>query len=199
MSESFGLRGRVEILAMSRKTGEILRDEVIENIILYVGNAEVVRTLFTTSPATTPRVVTRMAIGDQGTIPADPQVAKVPTKDLTGLYHEVYRKDADSSTQVLLGTNVVPGDKNECKLIATFNAVDVPLSAFSNPSQPRVNEVGLVIIDPTAAGGLVRGPVIAPAAPDADEVVMSIRCFKSIPFEVANDVSITIRYTVFLT
>lgn len=192
-SESLGLRGRVEIVAIARKTGEVIYNEKLDNIILYQGNAEVIKTLFTTSPSTKPRLVTRMAIGDQGTIPADPQVAKVPTKDLTSLYHEIYRKDVDSSIQTISGAT------NECKSISTFNAVDIPLSAYSNPSQPRVNEVGLVLIDPTAPAGLTRSAVIAPAVNNSDEILFSIRCFKSIPFEIANDVSITIRYTVFLT
>jgi hypothetical protein len=199
IKESLGLRGRVEIIAVARRTGEVIHHEKQDNIILYQGNAEVIKTLFSTNPATKPRVITRQAIGDQGTIPADPQVAKVPVKGQTALFHEIYRKDVDSSTQTILGTNVNPGDKNECLLIATFNAVDIPLSAYSNPSQPRVNEVGLIVIDPTAAGGLTRAAVSAPTAPDADEVLFSIRCFKSIPFDIANDVSITIRYTVFLT
>ena len=190
--DSLKLQGRVEILAIARKTGEILCNETIPNIVLYQGNAEVIKTLFTITPATKPRLITRMAIGDQGTIPADSQVAKVPTKDLAGLYHEIYRADADSSTQTTSGST------NQCELIATFNATSVPLSAFSNPAQPRVNEVGLVIIDPTAAGGIVRAPVISPAIPASDETVASIRCFKSIPFEAANDVSVTIRYTIFL-
>lgn len=192
-SESLGLRGRVEIVAIARKTGEVIYNEKLDNIILYQGNAEVIKTLFTTSPATKPRLITRMAIGDQGTIPADPQVAKVPTKDLTDLYHEIYRKDVDSSIQTISGAT------NECKCISTFNAVDIPISAYSNPSQPRVNEVGLVVIDPTAPAGLIRSAVIAPAVNNSDEILFSIRCFKSIPFEIANDVSITIRYTVFLT
>lgn len=89
------------------------------------------------------------------------------------------------------------GTVNECQFITTFDAVDVPLSSFANPSQPRVNEVGLVIIDPTAAGGLVRPPVAGPSPNQPDEVLMSIRCFKSVPFEIANDVSVTIRYTIF--
>lgn len=191
--ESLGLQGLVEILATNKKSGKILSYQKLKNIILYQGNAEVIKTLATVSPSTEPRIVNRMAIGDEGTIPADSTVPKVPTKSLSGLYHEIYRKDVDTRTITTTGST------NECKFVATFDAADVPLTAFTNPSQPRVNEVGLVIINPAAAGGLVRAPIIAPTSPDADEVVMSIRTFKSIPFEVANDVTITIRYTLFLT
>lgn len=255
------LEGKVEILAY--KDGELFYRDVQWNLLLAKGLAEVLRALTTVSPATTPRIITRMAVGDQGTIPSDPTVAKVPTKDLTGLYHEVYRKDIDSRVptlytpsgftytgNTLINTNTLTGlsstsgitagmivqgtgiptgtvvvnptlsptsitvsnnaistnsgvsltfigTSNQCEFIASFNAVDVPLSAFSNPNQPRINEVSLVIIDPTASGGLVRSAVFAPASPPADEVVLSLRTFKSVPFEAANNISVTIRYTIF--
>lgn len=254
------LEGLVEIWAF--KKGELFDYQRLKNIVLYQGQAEIIRTLSVISPSTKPRVITRMAIGDLGTIPADPTVPKVPVKSATGLFHETYRKDIDSRTptlytplgfsytgnttinsnlltgmsstvgvtvgMVVTGTGIpigavvaqivnastvkisvnatssnsgatitFSGTVNECQFVATFNAVDVPTTSFSNPSQPRVNEVGLVIIDPTAAGGLVRAAVSAPSLPQTDEVLLSIRCFKSVPFEAANDISITIRYTLF--
>ena len=189
-SDQVGLKGRVEIWAY--KGIELLDYQYLENIILYQGNAEIIRTLSTISATTTPRIINRMCIGDLGTIPADTTVPKVPVRTQTALFHEIYRKDCDSRTLTLSGAT------NECKFIATFAATDVLISAYSNPSQPRINEVGLVIIDPTAPSGLDRSafPVTAPNLPPSDEVMMSIRCFKSIPFEIANDVSVTIRYTI---
>lgn len=252
--------GLVEIWAY--KAGVLVDYQRVKNIVLFQGNAEIIRTLSVISPATKPRVITRMAIGDQGTIPSDSTVPKVPVKSATTLFHEIYRKDIDarvptlysptgftytgnttvdqkiisslsSTAGVVIGMTVtgtgIPlgavvteiitsssvrisvaatssntginisfaGTVNECQFTATFDAVDVPLTAFANPSQPRVNEVGLVIIDPTAGGGIVRPPVASPDANASDEVLMTIRTFKSVPFEVANDVSITIRYTIF--
>lgn len=253
------LEGRVEILAY--KKGVLFDHQVYKNIILYQGLAEVIRAI-TSSPVTTPRVITRVAIGDQGTVPADPTVPKVPVKTMTALYHEVYRKDADEKTQTLyspvgysytgttqvgsdnitnmsstagltagvtvtgtgipLGAVVVQiltptsiqisapatssnvgisisfdGSINECQFVATFNAIDVDLTAFSNPSQPRINEVGLVIIDPTTSAGPTREPITSPTPPEEDEIVLSIRTFKSVPFDADNDISVTIRYTLF--
>lgn len=255
-----GIQGLVELWVY--KSGVLVDYFKEKNIILFQGNAEVIRTLSTISPATTPRVITRMAIGDQGTIPSDSTVPKVPLKTATTLFHEIYRKDIDTRVLTLysptgfsyignttVGSNVITamsstigvvigmsitgtgipigavvteiissasvrisgpatssnssvtlafvGTVNECQFITTFDAVDVPLTAFANPSQPRVNEVGLVIIDPTAGGGLVRPPVAGPNPNQSDEVLMSIRCYKSVPFEIANDVSVTIRYTIF--
>jgi hypothetical protein len=254
------LEGLVEILAY--KKGQLFDYQRLRNIVLFQGNAEIIRTLSIIDPATKPRVITRMAIGDQGTIPSDSTVPKVPVKSATGLFHEISRRDIDarvptlysplgftyvgntvqgqatltalsSTVGIVIGmtvtgtgiapgtvvTEVVTGSKinislpatssntginiafsgtvNECQFTTTFNAVDVPLTSFANPSQPRVNEVGLVIIDPTANNGLVRPPVNAPDQNNPDEVLMTIRTFKSVPFEVANDVSITIRYTIF--
>lgn len=166
--------------------------EVIEekNIILWQGRAELIKTVSTTSPSLYQRVINRMVIGDLGTIPADPQVPKIPTADLTGLYHEIYRKDISTKNIVTTLSD------NYCQFVATFNAVDSPLSSFANPLSPRVNEVGLVFIDPQVA--IVRPDVISPNTVPTDEVVASIRCFKSIPFEAGNDVSITIRYTLYM-
>lgn len=254
------IEGKVEIFAY--KKGVLFDHQVLKNILLYQGLAEVIRTLCTISPGTTPRVVTRMCVGDQGTIPSDQTVPKVPVKNMSGLFHEVYRKDVDSTVptifsptgftytgdttfnqntltnlsstagitngMVVTGTGIPAGSvvvqiinpntvqisnlatssntginitfagtTNQCQFNATFNAVDVPLTAFSNPSNPLINEIGLVIIDPTAAGGITRSPVAAPNAPDSDEVVMSIRTFSSVPFQAANDISINVRYTLF--
>lgn len=189
-ADQVGLQGRVELWAYRK--GVLFHHEDIKNIILYQGDAEVIRTLSTITPATTPRIITRMAIGDQGTIPADSTVPKVPTKDLTTLYHEVYRTDITSRTLTISGST------NQCQFVTTFSAIDVPLTSFSNPSQPRINEVGLVVIDPTAPSGIVRADVAAPTAPPSDEVLFSIRTFKSVPFEAANDVTVTVRYTIFL-
>lgn len=255
------LEGKVEIWAY--KKGVLFHHEVTKNILLYAGLAEVIRTICVTTPSTKPRIVTRMAVGDQGAIPSDSTVPKVPTKDLTGLFHEFYRKDVDSTTptlysttgfaytgnttinssvisglssiagitagMIVTGTGVPTGTvvtnpalsgnsiqvsqnatstnaavsihflgtTNQVQFEAVFNAVDVPLSSFSNPVKPLLNEVGLVIIDPTAPDGLVRAPVFAPTAPPADEVVLSLRTFTSVPFQASNDISVTVRYTLF--
>ena len=259
------LEGLVEIWAYKKDqdgTKRLFDYQKVRNIVLFQGNAEVIRTIASIDPSTKPRVITRMAVGDQGTIPSDSTVPKVPVKTAQNLFHEVYRKDVDiraltlysplgftyvgntttgsqiisglsSTTGVVVGMSVtgtgIPigavvaevitassvkisavmtstntgininfaGTINECQFTTTFDAVDVPLTAFANPSQPRLNEVGLVIIDPTAAGGLVRAPVVSPDPVESDEVLMTIRTFKSVPFEVANDVTITIRYTIF--
>ena len=97
------LEGMVEIFAYRK--GELFYHDVMKNIILFQGQAEIIRAISIISPATKPRVIARMAIGDQGTIPSDSTVPKVPTKDMTGLFHETYRKDIDSRTPTLYSTS----------------------------------------------------------------------------------------------
>lgn len=265
------LEGRVEILAYNK--GVLFDRQVLWNIVLSQGLAEVMRGM-SSSPYTTPtntlapRVITRMAIGDQGTSPSDSTLAKVPVKTMSALYHETYRQDIDSGAQTLYSptgftvtgdtsttagtpagtliqnmdsvfgitvglaitgsgipantvvssvvssdsitisnpatlngtgtTFTIVGALNLCEFVTTFNATDVNISAFTNPSNPVVNEVGLVIINPNISPGYARAPVTSPVAPSTDEVLLSIRTFKSVPFAAANDISVTIRYTLYI-
>lgn len=260
-------KGRVDILVYHH--GQLVDVQKLENIIFYQGNGAIITSLATISPSTIPAIINRMAVGDQGTIPSNPAVPKVPTKNLpqvistSGLYHEVYRKDVDSriittnngstfnitgvltngsvvvttastaalaagmsisgigvptgdviasinsSTQFTIGplpavlpagsqTLTISGAANQVQFTAEFDAVSVALSAFTNPSSPVINEVGMVIINPAAISGITRSPVTAPTTPPSDEVVMSIRAFPSIPFTIANSVSVTIKYTIYM-
>lgn len=136
--------------------------------------------------------VGRMAIGDRGTIPSDSTVPKVPTTTMTALYNEIYRADINA-TVLDVGT---PG-VHSAKFITTFSAVDIPISSFSNQAQPVINEVGLITYDENS-GSLPRAPVAAPNAHSSDEKLFSIRTFKSVPFEAANEIAVTIRYIVFI-
>lgn len=137
--------------------------------------------------------VLRMAIGDRGTLASDPTVPKVPLATQTALFNEIYRADIDALV-VNIGTPTV----HQVQFLKTFNATSIPLSAFSNQANPVVNEVGLITAP--AGGGLnpfPRLPVSSPALPVNDELLFSIRTFKSFPFEAANDIALAIRYTIF--
>jgi len=163
----------------------------IKNLIVNGGKSKVITSLV--AGATNP--IGRMCIGDRGTIPSDPTVPKVPaetTTAITTLYNEVYRGDVDGIT-VDVGTLGV----NEARFTKTFSALDVPIASFSNQAKPVVNEVGLITYDPGAAA-LPRAPVWSPNSPLPDEKLFSIRTFKSVPFEAANEISVTIRYTIFI-
>jgi len=197
--EKLGLRGKVELFVTKGKApiikqGKLLYDkpypvydkaeidfsgtqlidkQVLHNIILNQGKDKVITSLTTGFM----RPIARMAIGDRG----------------TELYNETYRDDVDTTT-LDVGTPTV----HEVQFIKTFSALNVPITAFSNQANPLVNEVALVMIDILGGNPLPRAPVASPNSPDADEELFGIRAFKSIPFEAANEIAITIRYTIFI-
>lgn len=168
---------------------DLLEQKTLMNIVLNQGKDRVIESLTTGFI----RVIARMAIGDRGTIPSDSTVPKVPVATQAGLFNEVYRKDVDVTT-LNIGTPTV----HEVKFITTFSALDIPVASFSNQANPAVNEVGLVMADLLSGNPLPRAPVASPGIPDTDEQVFSIRTFKSVPFEAANEISVTIRYTIFI-
>jgi hypothetical protein len=160
----------------------------LKNIIVNPGKDAVIRSLV--SGAVHP--VMRMAIGDRGATPADPQTPKVPVPTMTALYNEVYRADIDA---VIL--DVGTPNVHEAKFIKTFAASDIPLSSYSNQANTVINEVGLIAADP-ATTPFPRTPVSAPSVPPADESLFAIRTYRSVPFTAANDITVTIRYTIFI-
>lgn len=167
-----------------------------KNIIVNAGKDAVIRSLTTGNILS----LVRMSVGDRGAIPSDPTVPKVPVPTMTTLYNEVYRADAEA-IMLNVGTPTI----HEVKLVKTFSAAGpdkIPITAFSNQSKPVLNEVGLILMDPSMPPPLPRPPVVGPYTPlnqpPADEVLFSIRTFKSVPFEESNDMSVTIRYTIFI-
>ena len=215
MKDQIGLKGKVELFVTKGKVhylwgkkispsgiigGEIyssctldfsqaetLDKFVAYNIILDIGKDNVISSLVSGNV----QRIGRMAIGDRGTIPSDPSVPKVPPSDLSSLYNEVYRDDVDGTALDVGGT------EHKVQFVKTFSAIDVPITAFSNQANPIINEVGLITYD-QAVQPLPRPPVAAPGVPPADEAVFSLRTFKSVPFEAANEISVTIRYTIFI-
>lgn len=185
---------------------QLISKQVLKNIILNQGKDRVIQSLQTGFILT----LARLAIGDRGTIPSDPTVPKTPLPTMTGLYNEVYRADAEGII-VNIGTPSI----HEIKLVKIFAAVDVPITAFSNQSKPVLNEVGLVMVDlsepPPLPRPAVSGPYVYPSTlpypyppvspynyPPPDEVIFAIRTHKSVPFEIANDIAVTIRYTIYI-
>ena len=162
---------------------------VKENIVVNIGKDKVITSLSTGFL----NVIARMSIGDRGTIPSDPTVPKVPEATATALFNEVYRDDIDA-TILDVGTPTI----HEVTFIKTFSAVVIPITSFSNQASPVVNEVGLITADLLSGTPLPRAPVAAPNPPEADEELFALRTFKSVPFEAANEISVTIRYTIFI-
>jgi hypothetical protein len=170
-----------------------LQDELkIDNIIVNIGKDAVIESLTRGYVKT----LARMSVGDNGTIPSDSTVPKTPVPTMTALYNEVTRADADALV-LNIGTPTI----HEVKLIKTFVAADIPITSFFNQAKPVLNEVGLIMID-LGAAPLPRAPNFAPYTttnhPLDDEVLFAIRTHKSVPFEASNDISVTIRYTIYI-
>ena len=184
--ESLTIKGFVDI---SVYENGVLIDQICNpNIIVNAGKAEIINTL----DDGTNRVLARMAIGDRGTLPSDPTVPKTPDATRTTLYAEAYRQDVDDSIPTTVGST------NEILLVSTFDSVDIPLSAYSDQTNPVINEVGLIMVDLIGGNPLPRTPVASPTAADADEALFAMRTFKTVPFESANETSVTVRYTIFI-
>lgn len=180
------IQGFAEILVYSK--GQLIDRICRKNIILNLGKSEVIQSLTTG----TNRVIARMAIGARGTLPSDPTVPKIPDALRTELYEEVYRQDVETTSVTTQGST------NEVLFVSTFRAVDIPLSAYPDQTNPVVNEVGLVMIDLVTGAPLPRTPIASPDTPDADEALFAMRTFKTVPFEAANETSVTVRYTIFI-
>jgi len=184
--DKLGLKGKVEFLIYQRG---VLVDRFVQyNIIVNTGKADTIIALANG----TNKYIARMAIGDQGTLPSDPTVPKVPEASRDALYHEIYRQNVDTVSTTTLN------DVNEALFVTTFRAIDVPLTAYSDQVNPVINEVGLIMVNPITGNPMPRPPIAAPAPADADETLFSIRTFKSVPFEAANETSVSVRYTIFI-
>ena len=182
--DTFKVRGRVELIFFR---GGVEYDRIIkENIILDQGKEEVANSLAFGSN----RTVVRMAIGDRGTLPSDPTVPKIPPATATSLYHEVHRQDLQSAS-----VQFVDG-KWQCLFTANFKALEIPPTAYASLLDPVINEVGLVMADLVTGAPLPRPPISSPDPHDVDEIVFSLRTFKSVPFEAANETSVLIKYTI---
>lgn len=173
------------------KDNQLIDKQEIFNIIVNNGKDRVIEALTNGFV----NIISRMAIGDRGAIPSDQTVFKVPEDTMDALYNEVFRSDLDATI-----LNVGTDDYHEVKLIRTFSAVDpdLPITAFSNQAVPLVNEVALIMADLFTGAPLPRAAVAAPNNPPEDESMFSIRTFKSVPFDAANEIAITIRYTIFI-
>ena len=189
-----GFEGRIPLIHKSCDIDfsncEIIHKEDIRNIIVNGGKDKIIEAITTGFV----NQVARMAAGDRGTIPSDPTQPKIPTEDQTALFNEVFRSDIDAT---VLDVGITPG-VHEVKFIKTFSAIVIPITSFSNQASPVLNEVGLIMADLFGGAPLPRADVEAPNTPDADESLFSIRTFKSVPFEAANEISVTIRYTIFI-
>lgn len=133
----------------------------------------------------------RMAVGDGG-VPAgelfNPKIPDATWPARTGLFHEVIRQDISTFTTPTT---------TSMRFVGSFNSVDVDLSSFSL-SDLVINEAALILGDGvlTVGGDQKQPNKTPPDTIDSDEVMFSMRTFKSAAFDPSEDVTITISWTI---
>jgi hypothetical protein len=176
-------RGEITVKLYDR-WGNLLDDYESENFIVNLGLETVIDILDGTSLSYR---IFRMAVGDDGTLSGQPYVPKTtdstwPSK--TGLFHEVIRKNIDSNTQPI---------SKSMRFLTTFASADITPSSFT--SSPRVlNEASLIISDGTQTG---NNEIPQGYTPDASEKMLSIRTFKSMPFDPADTLTLAVGWTIY--
>jgi hypothetical protein len=133
----------------------------------------------------------RMAVGDGG-VPVgelfNPILPDATWPARTGLYHEIIRQDID-----IFDTPTA----NSMRFVGSFNSVDIHASSYSLLDRV-INEASLIIGDgiTTIGGDKKQINKTGPDTVDADEIMLSTRTFNSASFDAAEDVTITITWTL---
>lgn len=170
---------------------ELIQDS--KNFIVEVGLEAIADVLIGANGGGFSGSIFRMAIGDGGTIPGDIFNRKLPDAtwpSRTSLFHEIVRKDIDTFTKPT---------PNSIRFVGVFNTVTLGIDAsgYSLPDKV-INEAGLVIGDGVLTiGGDPRQINKVPPDPiDPDEVLVSMRTFKSASFDDTEDVNISVTWTL---
>jgi hypothetical protein len=181
--DGLSFRGEIK-LEFFNKFGSLVNVIEDKNFIVDLGHELVVDIL----SGTVTSQIFRMAIGDNGTLSGQPLVPKTPDATwpaLTGLFHEVIRRNIDTVSQ--------PTTKS-MKFLASFASADIDASSFTT-SPPSVNEAILVISNGTQTGQQQINKT-SPDSLDADEKTFSLRTFKSQPFDPVDTLTLSITWTI---
>lgn len=133
----------------------------------------------------------RMAVGDAGVPPGElfnPKIPDATWPARTGLFHEVIRQD--------ISVFETP-TTSSMRFVGSFNSVDVDPTSYSL-ADLVINEASLILGDGvlTVGGDKKQINKIPPDTVDADEIMFSMRTFKSASFDPAEDVTITVTWTI---
>lgn len=135
----------------------------------------------------------RMAIGDGGCPPGqlfDPYLPDATWPARTTLFHEMLRQDVSTFT--------TPTDFS-MRFVGSFNSTDLDPTSYSLADRVA-NEACLIAGDGvlTIGGDKIQVNKTPPDTPGADEVMVSMRTFKSASFDTTEDVTLTITWTLTL-
>mgnify|MGYP001826329019 CR=1 FL=1 len=138
--------------------------------------------------------VFRMAVGDGGVPPGElfnPKIPDATWPARTGLFHEVIRQD--------ISVFETP-TTSSMRFVGSFNSLDTDESSFSLADRV-INEASLILGDGVLTVGgdkkQINSTLGAPTdTVDLDEVMFSMRTFKSASFDPTEDVTITVTWTI---
>jgi len=188
--DSFRLNGDLKVEARTPgREPVIVYDD--HNFIVDLGKTAVRNLLLGPAGGGAYGAVCRMAVGDGGVLPGElfnPKTPDVTWPARTGLFHEVIRQDV-----TIYSTPAY----NAARFVGTFNSVDVDLTSFSL-AEHVINEAALVIGDGTvhSGGGKKQINKVPPDTPYSGESLLSMRTFRSTPFDPSQSVIITITWTM---
>lgn len=188
--EGFVLKGHIRV---ERQVGagpaELVHDS--KNFIVDGGLTGVRDILIGVNGGGVAGSIFRMAVGDGGVPPAELFNPKLPDSTWparTTLFHEVLRQDISVFSRPT---------SSSMRFVGSFRSVDVDPTSFSLASRV-INEASLILGDGvlTVGGDKKQINKTPPDTVGADERMLSMRTFKSASFDPAEDVTITITWTI---
>lgn len=189
--EGLSFRGDLKVERQHRGGPKVLCHES-KNFIVDAGITGI-RDLLggVNSPSGFAGSIFRMAVGDGG-VPAgdlfNPKLPDATWPARTALFHEVFRSDITVWSEPT---------SFSIQFVGAFDSLDVDLTSFLL-SELVINEAALIIGDGvTVVGGdpkqVNKTP---PDTVDVDELMMSTRTFNSVSFDPADDITVTITWTI---
>lgn len=188
--DGLGFVGHVKVERQVRgQPLELVHDS--KNFIVNVGITAIRDVLIGTNGGGFGGSIFRMAVGDGGVPPAElfnPKLPDATWPARTALYHEILRQDISVFTTPTTAS---------MRFVGSFNSVGIDPTGYSLAAKV-INEAALIIGDGVLTGGGDKKQVnkTVPDVVDADEVMLSTRTFKSTSFDDAEDVTITVTWTI---
>ena len=189
--DGLGMRGHIRVERTAGGIVELVHDS--PNFIVDAGLEAVADLLIGSNGGGFEGSIFRMAVGDGGCPPGqlfDPYLPDATWPARTTLFYEMLRQD--------VSTFLTP-TSTSMRFVGSFNSIDLDPSSYSLTDEV-VNEACLIAGDGILIVGGDKKQVhkVPPDTIDPDEVMVSMRTFKSASFSIAEDVTITITWTLTL-
>lgn len=183
-NDGFCLKGHILVERLAEHgPRELVFDS--PNFIVDAGLEAVADVLIGTNGGGFTGSIFRMAIGDGGTLPGQLLTPKLPDATWparTALFNEVYRDDISAFSKPTASS---------MRFVGSFASGAVSPGSYGLADKV-INEAALIIGDGVLGGGANQGGV----GVDANEVMLSMRTFRSASFSNLETVTISITWTI---